>query len=229
MFFFSEGSAYSSVPSAIKSDYLDTYLGNLGYSSVQCATIPSAIHRLSLACPYGKIGEILDYGVNPLPENKNVCIADDTNAVCKPDADFVKGALDVSIGEANHLFDYLGKELYKDTTGKDVCDTKDSTLFVQFSCIQAPADQQQKYSQVAIAVATGVLICLLFTVSIRAMYQGGKITQIEWDVTTVTAGDFAVEFTIFKDKYLEWKDNVYEAAGGPMETKRQAPAHALKI
>lgn len=110
-----------------------------------------------------------------------------------------------------------------------MCDTKDSTLFVQFTCIQAPADQQQKYSQVALAVATGVVICLLFTVSIRAMYQGGKITQIEWDVTTVTAGDFAVEFTIFKDKYLEWKDNVYEAAGGPMETKKQAPAFALKI
>ena len=35
--FFSEGSAYDSVPAAVKSTYLDTYLGNLGYSSVQCA------------------------------------------------------------------------------------------------------------------------------------------------------------------------------------------------
>jgi len=36
-FFFMEGSAYDSVPLAVKSTYLDTYLGNLGYSSVQCA------------------------------------------------------------------------------------------------------------------------------------------------------------------------------------------------
>lgn len=35
--FFGEGSAYDNVPAAVKSDYLDTYLGNLGYSSVQCA------------------------------------------------------------------------------------------------------------------------------------------------------------------------------------------------
>lgn len=35
--FFGGGSAYDSVPAAVKSDYLDTYLGNLGYSSVQCA------------------------------------------------------------------------------------------------------------------------------------------------------------------------------------------------
>ena len=61
------------------------------------------------------------------------------------------------------------------------------------------------------------------------MYQGGKIQQIEWDVTTVTAGDFSVEFTIKKEDYLQWKDTVYEAAGGPMETKQQAPAFALKL
>lgn len=100
---------------------------------------------------------------------------------------------------------------------------------MQFTCVQAPAGQQEKYSQVALAVATGVVICFLFTVSIRAMYQGGKITQIEWDVTTVTAGDFAVEFRILKDKYLHWKDHVYEVEGGPMLTKHQAPAYALKL
>ena len=33
--FFSQGGAYKNV--AVKSDYLDTYIGNLGYSSVQCA------------------------------------------------------------------------------------------------------------------------------------------------------------------------------------------------
>lgn len=89
MMFFSEGSAYDSVPAAIKSTYLDTYLGNLGYSSVQCASIPSDVHRLSLSCPYGTIGEFLDYGVNPLPKNKNVCVTNASNELCTPDADFV--------------------------------------------------------------------------------------------------------------------------------------------
>ena len=48
----------------------------------------------------------------------------------------------------------------------------------------------------AVATATGTLIVLLFLVSIRKMYQGGKIQQLEWDVTTVTAGDYSVCFEI---------------------------------
>lgn len=112
----------------------------MGYSSVQCSSIPSDVHRLSLTCPYGTIGEFIDYGVNPLAANKNICVTDDSNRLCKPDADFVKGSLDVSIGEPSHLFKYEGKSLYKDDTGKENCDTMDSTLFVQFTCVQAPAD-----------------------------------------------------------------------------------------
>lgn len=89
MIFFSDGSAYDSVPDQVKSSYLDTYLGNLGYSSVQCASIPTAVNRLSLSCPYGTIGKFLDYGINPLVENKNTCVTDATNEMCTPTADFV--------------------------------------------------------------------------------------------------------------------------------------------
>lgn len=102
-----------------------------------------------------------------------------------------------------------------------------STLFVQFTCTQEAASQENKYNQVALAVTVGVIICLLFTVSIRAMYQGSKITQIEWDVTTVTAGDFSVEFIIAGDKYEAWKQDVYRAPNGFFE-QNVAPAAALK-
>lgn len=92
--FFSGGSAYDSVPAAVKSDYLDTYLGNLGYSSVQCAQIPAKVDKLSLSCPYGKIGEILDYGVNIDPADKYVCMETDKNKSCKPTASWVQPGLD---------------------------------------------------------------------------------------------------------------------------------------
>jgi hypothetical protein len=43
-------------------------LGNVGYSSVQCASIPVNVGQLSLSCPYGTIGQVdgkpLDYGIN---------------------------------------------------------------------------------------------------------------------------------------------------------------------
>lgn len=123
MLFFYNGSAYDSVPAAVKSNYLDTYLGNLGYSSVQCASIPSDVHRLSLSCPYGTIGQYIDYGVNPLAANKNLCVNDETNSMCKPDADFVLPNLEGAIGEPNHLFSFENKSLYKDQHGKEICDT----------------------------------------------------------------------------------------------------------
>lgn len=225
--FFYEGSAYDNV--AVKSDYLDTYLGNLGYSSVQCASIPTRVGRLALSCPYGTIGKYLDYGINPDVANKNTCVTDDTNRKCSPTAPFVQANLEGAIGQGDHLFDFAGVGALFASTPDPSCDSAQSTLFVQFTCEQALTDQEAKYNSVALAVATGVAICLLFTVSIRAAYQGGKIQQIEWDVTTVTAGDFSVEFAINEKDYLHWKENVYEAAGGPMETKQQAPAYALKL
>lgn len=96
MMFFGEGSAYADVLS--KSSYLDFSLGNMGYSSVQCASIPTNVDRLSLSCPYGTIGEFLDYGINPLLNNKNTCVNNDANSMCKPDADFVMESLLSSVG-----------------------------------------------------------------------------------------------------------------------------------
>jgi hypothetical protein len=37
-------------------------IANLGYSTVQCATIPFNQKALTLTCPYGKITNIVDEG-----------------------------------------------------------------------------------------------------------------------------------------------------------------------
>lgn len=39
-------------------------------------------------------------------------------------------------------------------------------------------------------------VCLIFLVSIRRLYQGGMISQLEWDMATITAGDYTVEQVI---------------------------------
>jgi hypothetical protein len=38
-------------------------LGNLGYSTVQCASIPLGVQSINIDCPYGTVGEVLDFGV----------------------------------------------------------------------------------------------------------------------------------------------------------------------
>ena len=67
----------------------------------------------------------------------------------------------------------------------------------------------------AFSVATGVLIVLLYTISIRYLFQGSKIQVIEWDMTMVTARDFSTEFPIKQASYDKWKEEVYEAPDGP--------------
>lgn len=79
-----------------------------------------------------------------------------------------------------------------------------------------------------LVVATAILIALLFTITIRYLYQGGKMEQIDWDMATVTAGDYTVEFPIEHSSYQNWKNNEYKRPGGPYEMG-DSPAHALKL
>ena len=115
------------------------------------------------------------------------------------------------------MLEWTSRSFWKGTTQtinalRNRCLNSDSTLFVQYSCIIPEDTQESKYNNMALAVGMSVLIAFLFTVSIRFMYQGGKIQMIEWDCSTVTAGDYSVEFPM-EDKsiYLRWRDSVYEA------------------
>ena len=225
--FYGEGKAYDDVPAAVKSTYLDSYLGNLGYSSVQCAQIPLSVEKLALSCPYGVIGEYLDYGVNTSLDDKYVCMTNDVNSGCTPNAPHIQEKLDELLNDETGLIDFKDKSLYTNPAQEAACNVEDATLFVQYTCIQDEASQAQKYDQLALAVATAVLISFLFTVSIRSMYQGGKIQQLEWDMSTVTAGDYSVELPISKDTYMNWKENEYRKPGGDFENQ-VAPAISLK-
>lgn len=68
-----------------------------------------------------------------------------------------------------------------------------------------------------LVVATGILIAFLFTITIRLLYQGGKMEQIDWDMTTITAGDYTVELEINLEQYEQWERNTYEVQGGPRD------------
>jgi len=53
-------------------------LGNMGYSSVQCASAPFMMQNIVLQCPYGKIKKIVDngsaVGINgPLTLENSLC------------------------------------------------------------------------------------------------------------------------------------------------------------
>lgn len=63
---------------------------------------------------------------------------------------------------------------------------------------------------------------------VRYLYQGGKLKQIDWDMSTVTAGDYTVEFPIKKENYIDWKKFHYDNEGGYKE-QGVSPAIGLKM
>ena len=58
-------------------------LGNLGFSTSKCLTIPLSIGAAPLNCAYGKIGEVKHFGVTPSDAKvSNMCVVDSTNEKC---------------------------------------------------------------------------------------------------------------------------------------------------
>jgi hypothetical protein len=66
--------------------YSKQSIGNMGYSSAQCSNIPLEVGKMSAQCPYGQIGEIFHFGVNPSIEGKvaekALCQVTDFNNNC---------------------------------------------------------------------------------------------------------------------------------------------------
>lgn len=77
-------------------------------------------------------------------------------------------------------------------------------IFVQFTCVQSEEEQASKFSSLITMEALAILVSLLFMIQVKRLYQGGKIQQLQWDLDTVTAGDYAVEWKIKPGNYEKW-------------------------
>ena len=69
--------------------------------------------------------------------------------------------------------------------------------------------------------AIAVFISLIFLIQIRSLYQGGKIAVLEWDMATITAGDYTIEMEIKPETYENWLKS-YD------QSKEHATGFALK-
>ena len=77
------------------------------------------------------------------------------------------------------------------------------------------------------ATATTCLISLLFVVALQYLYKNGKIMHLKWDISTVTAADYTVEFDIPADNYYSWYNDEYKSYYGEFG-KGYSPALSLK-
>ena len=183
--------------------YANGMISNLGYSTVECISTPVSLGKMTVSCSYGVVGEILEYGINneDMGGAPDACINNKSNSVCKPNSSRIASTLASSIGKESKLINFSLSDMYNTSNTNSICKNSANDFFLQYTCIQSNAELSSKYNFISLAVSTACLISLLFVLLLQWLYKGGNIMQIEWDLATVTLGDYAVEFEIPAEAY----------------------------
>ena len=107
MHIFHKGTGYANVAENAQA-YEQGMLGNLGFSSVQCAKIPLDVGKLNLQCPFGTIGKLIDTGVNIQASHANNCVTHEEYAPkkCKPDSEAFWNEINQAIGKESSTLEF---------------------------------------------------------------------------------------------------------------------------
>ena len=90
-------------------------LGNLGYSSVNCDSVPMNVGYVGLQCNYGLIGEIVDFGLHERNEDDTyeMCVNEDYMHPCKPDSQSLLTNFEKAKGQEMYHFDiHTNRDFY---------------------------------------------------------------------------------------------------------------------
>ena len=107
-------------------------------------------------------------------------------------------------------------EYMKTDNGKDHADclSHDALLFVQIPCTFDPEELNERQVQGLFIGCMGVFIALFFVVYVDYMRSVFKNSFVEWDVKTITAGDYSVELDIPEALYKKFLEQKYDPLSG---------------
>ena len=89
------------------------------------------------------------------------------------------------------------------------CNKTRAYFFIQYTCIQDKLEYKAKYDLLASLSCTGVFICLTFIITIYYLKKKGKFEYLKWDIKTITAGDYSVEYKITPKSYKYFMEELY--------------------
>lgn len=104
-----------------------------------------------------------------------------------------------------HQYRKLLQYLMADETTQEECWGENTQLFVQVACT-IPSDQIDTRKLQGLFIGclfTGVALFVI--VYLDYIRQVAKNNFVEWDVKTITAGDYTIEFDISKDFFEKFK------------------------
>lgn len=96
----------------------------------------------------------------------------------------------------NCTLDAFTKTYINPAVPADYCTNKDNVFFIQYGCQFTKEVEDQRQVQGLVIGCFAVFIALFFLVYIDYIRNVCKNNFIEWDVKTITAGDYSVEYDI---------------------------------
>ncbi|CAI2375497.1 unnamed protein product [Moneuplotes crassus] len=208
-------SGYDNMRGTKKESYTAPTLGNFGFSTSSCYTVPKKMESMILFCNTGTLSaKIGSYGIVPSDaEDRNVCIdgiGDTAACSSRISADF---ELQYETECSNKKFCIL-KHVSQHFNGpEDRCNNENSIFFLNVKCLQDIEVVESKRAQSFYIMTIGLFMGLSLLVTLYYAQNKLKISAKEWDLDMITASDYTVSYEIDQDDYEFFKEQHREESG----------------
>lgn len=85
------------------------------------------------------------------------------------------------------------------------CTHRNAHFFIQFMCVHSTDSLSLRYFHGTLIGSVAIFTSFLVLIMIYFLRRKLALDQIEWDVQTVTPGDYTVQIPISEEQYMEYK------------------------
>ena len=93
------------------------------------------------------------------------------------------------------------------------CIHEQASLFAQFACTQSQDRLDQKYIETSIISCCSVLLVCVYLIVLYNFKRSSKLMQLDWDIQTITPGDYTMQMEITDEAYEWFLANVFKRDG----------------
>ena len=198
--------------------FASTTLGNLGFSSSSWFSVTKKFGAMELSCNTGVLNsEVGSFGIMPSDSS-------DKNYWVNGKGDSIRwvNRLDINGFKQQFMHAWANQKNWTLTNldsyflgGIDGWNNDDSILFLNVKCIQQLDVINSKRLKIHYIVCICILISLFYLIMLYYSTKSSEISAKEWDLKTITAGDYTVWRRINQNEYDDFL-KMHTMVGSPV-------------
>jgi len=192
-------------------------MGSFGYASSQCQIAPFDLNIVPITCQYGELGTVVSAGVIPSGKGEfnTMCHTSvdkdlEISALCPLRADLVSYINSKVTKISKQKFSFSEYDILDKTkTVSPTCTDINAKVFVQFTCLMSDTQMSEKREQASMISCLGVLMVLVYLTVLYFFKRSSDLNQMEWDIQTITPGDYTSQFEITAKAFKFFMEQQY--------------------